>query len=77
MPNYSTGKSAAGRALSESYNLVEKEMSNYPNFKDIYYLELGIIVSVGGFHKPSLPKLAVNGRESTIKRALDGSTYPS
>jgi hypothetical protein len=35
-------------------------MSNYPNFEDIYYQELGIIVSVEGFNKPSLLKLAVN-----------------
>jgi hypothetical protein len=31
---------------------------HYPIFADIYYPEVGIIVSVGGFHKPSLPKLA-------------------
>jgi hypothetical protein len=32
--------------------------ANYPNFADIIYLEQGIIVSVGGFHKHSLPKMA-------------------
>ncbi len=30
----------------------------YSSFAGIYYLELIIIFSVGGFHKPSLPKLA-------------------
>ncbi len=31
---------------------------DYPDFADIYYLGQGIIVSVRGFHQPSLPKLA-------------------
>jgi hypothetical protein len=30
----------------------------YPIFADTYYLELGIIASVGGFCKPNLPKVA-------------------
>jgi len=37
---------------------------HYPNFTDIYYLEQGIIVLVGGFHKPSLPYLAGIGVKS-------------
>ncbi len=30
---------------------------HYPNFADNHYLELGIVILVGGFHKPSLINL--------------------
>jgi hypothetical protein len=41
-----------------SHTIKLRKRRALPNFADKFYIDQGIVVSVGGFHKPSLPKLA-------------------
>ncbi len=52
-----------------SHTIKLRRDADYPNFVDKFYIDQGIVVSVGGFHKPSRPKLAGLGVKSkaTIK----------
>jgi len=56
----SNWKSADGRTLRESYYFVEKGMdAHHPNFVEMYYKVLGMIVSAGSFTSLTCKNLLV------------------